>query len=126
MAKVGIVLVTALFIAGCASQIMESYVGKDIREAALDYGPPSNAIDMGDNERAFQWVMNSSFTTPVTTTTTGSVTSYGPGSWINTNTTVTGGETVNSSCIYTLMARWNERSESWIVTGFRKPRFTCE
>lgn len=126
MSKTGTILVTVLLIAGCASQIMNSYVGKDIREAALDYGPPSNAIDMGDNERAFQWVMNSSFTTPITATTTGSVNTYGPNSWINSNTTVTGGQTINSSCVYTLMARWNEHSESWIVTGYREPRFMCE
>src|SRR3546814_17419814 len=92
-----------LCVNGCASQIMKSYIGKDVREAVLDYGPPANAIDLGGDKRAFQWVMNSRYTTPVTATTTGSVNSYGPTAWVNTNTTVTGGQTINSSCIYTLI-----------------------
>src|SRR3546814_10017838 len=81
-----------LCVNGCASQIMKSYIGKDVREAVLDYGPPANAIDLGGDKRAFQWVMNSRYTTPVTATTTGSVNSYGPTAWVNTNTTVTGGQ----------------------------------
>ncbi|MBC6405450.1 MAG: hypothetical protein GDA41_06965 [Rhodospirillales bacterium] len=43
----GIVLVLAVFVAGCASQIMADYIGKSIREPILDYGPPINEVDLG-------------------------------------------------------------------------------
>lgn len=124
--KKAIIVILSFLILGCASQIMRSYIGKDIREVMLDYGPPANAFDMGDGRRAFQWVMNSSYTTPVTATTTGSVSNTGYSSWVNTNTTITGGHTVNSKCIYTLFGRWDEISESWIIKDFKKPKFMCE
>ena len=62
---------------GCASQIMQGYVGKDVREVMLDYGAPANAFDMGDGRRAFQWVIGSSYTTPVSAKTTGNVNAIG-------------------------------------------------
>jgi len=126
----------ASFLSGCASQILKSYIGKDIREVMLDYGPPTNAFDMGDGRRAFQWVMNRSYTTPTTTTpinatTTGHISSYGVTSWINTNTTITGGQTIRgktikSKCVYTLFGRWNTNVKSWFISNFKKPNFRCE
>ena len=115
-----------MVLAGCASQILKSYIGKDVREAVLDYGPASNALDLGENKRAFQWVIGRSVTVPLTATTTGQVTSSGNTSWLNSNTTLTGGQTINSECLYTLIASWNETTQSWIVTEFRKPKFSCE
>ena len=56
-----------VILSGCASQIMQRYIGQDAREVVVDYGPPANAMDMGDGRRAFQWVMDSSYTTPTTT-----------------------------------------------------------
>jgi hypothetical protein len=120
------ILMLALLLGGCASQIMKSYVGKDVREVMLDYGPPANAFDMGDGRRAFQWVIGSSYTTPVTATTTGSVNTYGSTSWVNSNTTITGGQTINSECVYTLFGRWNEERNGWLITDFKKPNFMCE
>lgn len=38
-----LVITILLSLVGCASQIMKSYIGKDIREVMLDYGSPSNA-----------------------------------------------------------------------------------
>ena len=125
MKKLSMLLII-LLLNGCASQIMRDYIGKDVREVMVDYGPPSNAFDMGDGRRAFQWVIGSSYTTPTNATTTGSVNTYGSTSWVNSNTTITGGQTVNSSCIYTLFARWNERTSGWVVTEFKKPKIICE
>lgn len=119
-------LIIILSLSACASQIMRGYIGKDVREVMLDYGTPANAFDMGDGRRVFQWVMGSSYTTPVTATTTGSVNTYGPTSWVKSNTTITGGKTINSKCIYTLFSRWNEEPSGWVVTGFKKPNFMCE
>jgi len=127
-----------LFVSGCASQIMQGYVGKDVRDIMLDYGPPANAFDMGDGRRAFQWVIDSSFTTPTYVTTTGAVntsgtvntygnTSYGhANSWVNSNSVIHGGQTINSRCIYTLFGVWNEARNGWDVVGFKSPRLDCE
>jgi hypothetical protein len=45
-------LVLPLALVGCASQIMAGYVGKPITEPMLHYGPPANAVDLGENKRA--------------------------------------------------------------------------
>ena len=111
---------------GCASQIMNSYVGKDVREVMLDYGPPANAFDMGDDRRAFQWIMNNSYTTPVTATTTNTAYTYGSTTWVDSNTKITGGQTTNSRCVYTLFAHWNEGANGWFITDFKKPNLMCE
>ncbi len=126
MNKLIYVAIAVTLLTGCASQIMNSYVGKDVREVMLDYGPPANAFDMGDGRRAFQWVMNSSYTTPTTATTTGTVNSYGSSSWVNSNTMITGGQTITSNCVYTLFGRWNENTSGWSVTEFKKPNLMCE
>lgn len=126
MKKIALLSLVAVSLAGCASQIMRSYVGKDVREVMLDYGAPANAFDMGDGRRAFQWVDGSSYTVPVTATTTSSVNTLGSTSWVNSNTTITGGQTINSRCLYTLFARWNEDVKGWYVTDFRKPNLMCE
>lgn len=111
---------------GCASQIMKTYIGKDVREVMLDYGPPANAIDMGNGKRAFQWVMDSSYTTPTTATTIGAVNTYGSSTWVSSNTTIYGGQTINSRCIYTMFANWSDDSNGWGITGFKSPDFMCE
>lgn len=115
-----------LLVSGCASQIMQSYIGKDIREVMIDYGQPANAFDMGDGRRAFQWVKHSSYTTPVTSTTNGSVSVYGSNAWVNSNTVISGGQTINSSCAYTLFASWREATKGWVVVDFKKPNIMCE
>jgi hypothetical protein len=105
---------------------MQSYVGKDVREVVLDYGPPANAIDMGEGKRAFQWVKGRSYSTPVVATTNASVNKTKSFDWYTSNTIVSGGETVYSNCIYTIMGEWDGGKKGWIVTGFRKPSFICE
>ena len=105
---------------------MQSYVGKDVREVMLDYGAPANAFDMGDDRRAFQWVVGKSYTTPVQATTYGSVNAIGSTAWVNSNTTITGGQTVNSRCLYTLFGNWNDAKKGWFVTGFKEPNLMCQ
>jgi len=134
-----IILFTMVFaLIGCASQIMQGYVGKDVRAVMLDYGPPANAFDMGDGRRAFQWVINSSYTTPTYATTTGTVNTVGSvnslgnyssvnaNSWVNSNTVITGGQTISSRCVYSLFGRWNESRNGWELVGFQQPRLDCE
>lgn len=133
-----IVIFTMILLSGCASKIMQSYVGKDVREVVLDYGPPSNAMDMGKGIRAFQWTKSSSYTTPTYVSSSGTGTGYGSSytygnytnynmnTYVNTNTVIRGGQTINSTCVYTLFARWNKGRNGWIVTSFKKPDFLCE
>jgi hypothetical protein len=113
-------------LSGCASAVMEGYVGKDVREAVLDYGPPINAVDLADGQRAFQWKINSSYTTPIQTTTTGNISQSGYNNWFTANTITTGGQTYSSSCIYTLFTKHSPKNDAWIVTGFKKPSLMCE
>lgn len=125
MSKALLVAVT-LALVGCATQIMKSYVGKDVREVMLDYGPPLNAFDMGDGRRAFQWTMDGSYTTPITATSTGTVSNIGSTAWVNSNTTISGGQTINSTCIYTLFGRWNDERRGWLISDFKSPSLMCE
>jgi hypothetical protein len=143
---VGFIFLISLFLSGCASKIMESYIGRDVRTAVLDYGPPQNAIDMGDGTRAFQWIMRKSYKQPTYISSTGNAYTYGTGygyssgygsnryyrgnynttTWMNSNTVITGGNVIHSKCIYTIFAKWNEKRKGWIVTGYKKPPLACE
>lgn len=101
-------LIATLFLTGCASQIMDSYVGKDVTEAILDYGPPVNQLDLPDGSRAFQWKMS------------------GGGTFIGTTGGgITTGSLFSSDCVYTLFGRKNPAG-SFTVTGYRKPTLDCE
>ena len=122
----GLLACASLALVGCASQILNSYVGKDVRQAVVKYGPPANALDMGDGRRAFQWVMNSSYTTPVNATTTGTVNSSGPTAWYTSNTLITGGQTFSYRCVYTLYAKWEEARQGWIGVGYETPNIMCQ
>ena len=139
---IGFLIVTIFILSGCASKIMQSYVGKDVRMAMVDYGPPQNAFDIGNGTRAFQWVMRSSYKTPtyISSNSYGSGygnvygTRYGSGfnatynanAWVNTNTVITGGQTIHSKCVYTVFAKWSNERKGWIITGFKKPNLMCE
>lgn len=117
-----ILVVLAMTLTACASQVMRGYVGKPLQEVMLDYGPPVNAMDMPDGTRAFQWAINSSYVTPTqvisTTAPVGNV-------WF-TNIQITGGQLISSSCVYTMFARWSEEQRAWVFTDFRRPNAMCE
>jgi len=70
--------------------------------------------------------MGHSYTTPVTATTHGSVNASGYMAWVNSNTTITGGQTIAWKCTYTLFGTWNSESNGWIIRDFRKPNLGCE
>lgn len=116
-------LVLACFVAlsGCATAIMDGYVGKSISEPILDYGPPANALDLPDGRRAFQWAVNSSGVIPVTNY--DSATVYGSGGYGVVSGTSTSYVPYSNQCVYTLYAK--PQGEDWIVTGYRQPNFSC-
>jgi hypothetical protein len=143
---ISILVGITFFVNGCASKIMESYIGRDVRTVVLDYGPPENAVDMGDGTRAFQWVKRTSYKLPTYVNTTSSAQTYGSGygrsygyrnnryyngnyhasTWMNSNTVITGGNVIHSKCIYTLFAKWDKERKGWIITGFKHPSLDCE
>ncbi|WP_087207644.1 hypothetical protein [Yoonia vestfoldensis] len=116
------VLGALVILAGCASAILESYVGKSITEPMLDYGRPTNVFDLGPDRRAFQWQMNTSGVIPMTTPTTSNI--YGSGGWATITTNTTTYTPYSQSCLYTLTA--TRSGDDWIVDGFREPTFMCE
>ena len=101
---------------------MQGYVGKPLQEVMLDYGPPVNAFDMPDGTRAFQWSMSSTYVTPTTVTST---TMPAGNIWM-TNTQISGGQPITSSCVYTMFARWNDEQGAWVFTDFRRPSALCQ
>lgn len=109
-------------LAGCASQIMEGYVGKSITEPMLDYGKPTSVFDLPNGQRAFQWNINNNGVMPITTPTTSTI--YGTNGWASVTTNQTNYVPYSNNCVYTLMGE--QRGDDWIVVGFRQPRLDCE
>ena len=121
-----VMVIAALALAGCASDVMRGYMGKPMQEAMIDYGPPSNAFDMPDGRRAFQWVMSETVIAPTTVNANGSVRMAGNAAWYNSNATISGGQPITSTCAYTMIAHWDAARNAWIFDEFRKPSFMCE
>jgi len=117
-----LIIASLIVLAGCASTIMEGYVGKSITEPMLDYGRPSDVIALGPDRRAFQWEINSSGVIPITTPTTSNI--YGAGGWATVTTNTTSYTPYSQTCRYTLTA--TRSGEDWIVDGFREPSMWCE
>ena len=128
--RVLMAVAVAATLAGCvtASQVLQGYMGRPIQDAVVDYGPPANVFDMGDGRRAFQWSMTRSYQMPTTTQTNVNVYAPPGGAFINGTATsrTTGGQVVESTCLYTAFASWDASRNAWIVVGFQKPRWTCE
>jgi hypothetical protein len=109
-----------MLLTGCAADTMRSYVGRDIREVELTYGPPVNQIDLGNGSRAFQWAKVSVDTTPVSAVTTTDKDRRGRKT---TQTQFIGGDQTVTRCLYTFIA--TSSGDSWIVTGIRQPSLDC-
>lgn len=112
----------AVLLTGCASQILDSYVGKSITEPILDYGPPTSVIDLSDGRRAFQWARTNSGVIPISTPTTTTI--YGSGGYATAYGTSTTYVPYSNDCVYTLTA--TRSGNDWIVDGFRPPSLACE
>jgi hypothetical protein len=107
---------------GCVADKMRSYVGQDIRAVELNYGPPTNQIDLGNGTRAFQWTKISVDTTPVSAVSTTDKDRKGRKT---TQTQFIGGDQSVTRCLYTFIAASNPRGDGWIVTAIREPSFDC-
>ena len=99
-------------------------MGQDVREIALDHGPPFAAFDLVDSRRAFQWRWGGgTIAVPATTTTTDTATASGPSVWFTSTAISTGGFVASSQgCVLSYIATWDPRREAWIVTEYRVPK----
>lgn len=83
-------------------------------------------IDLPDGRRAYQWRVDTSVTMPRQTY--GQANIYAPpGAFaqVNYNQTTYGGNTINTTCRYTMYARFDEAQRSWVFESFEKPRWDC-
>lgn len=124
-------LAAALVLSGCATQIMNGFIGQTVQDVALRYGPPFNVMDMGDGRRAFQWKISQSIIIPTTSTTYGTANVYAPpGSafaTVNTQatTTTTPGGVSSFDCLYTMFGQWSEQRAAWVMTSYQRPNLMC-
>ncbi len=123
--RIILALTLALALGACATQIMQGYVGKTLRDAMLDYGPPANAFDMPDGSRAFQWSMTSTYVTPTMVTNSGTVTPVGNTAIWSQHTQITGGQAISGECIYSMFARWDDARNAWVFYDFHRPSLMC-
>lgn len=142
LSRFTIIMTMTALLSACASGIMQGYVGKDINEAIMDYGPPDNIIELSDGRRAYQLVRGKTTTLPSMSHTTthdygnagitGQTTGNRFNASVNTsgtsfsNTINSGSTTVEGRCVYTLIARFHADNKTWIVEDFRKPSLICE
>jgi hypothetical protein len=120
--KTALIVAMAIVLSGCASQIMESYVGKSVQEPILDYGPPVNVMQLEDGRRAYQWRLTQSGAVPVSSPSY--ATAYGSGGMVTAYGSTTTFVPYSQDCVYTLTAR--EQGGRWIVDGYRRPSLACE
>lgn len=108
---------------GCVSTEMKSYVGQDIREVMLVSGQPIAAMDMGNGVRAFQFMWGGTSSTAVTSQSNTQVSSGNTSGWLsNTSISSSGGALISSGCVISYLTEWNEKTQGWIVTGYRYPK----
>ncbi|TWX63190.1 hypothetical protein [Colwellia sp. C1TZA3] len=121
--RIALIIIVALLI-GCASSHMKQYLNKDVREVAIDNGPPMNAFDMGDGRRVFQWRWGGgTYVIPETNNLSGNVTVSGNTAWYSATTIKTGGGTVSSmGCVLSYFAFWDKEKNAWVVKDYRVPK----
>ena len=119
---------TLVALAGCASQQMKTYVGKDIQDVMVDYGKPDNEFNMPDGRRAFQWTKESTSESPrfVDTTETTQEHRRHDDKYVESTTIIHGGETSHTKCVYTMFGTWDAARDTWVIVDFKKPSFACE
>lgn len=130
MVKTLCVALAFLALSGCATSIMQGFVGQPLQAAMVQYGPPSNIFDMDDGRRAFQWKISESGYIPAVSNTYSTANIYAPpGAFAtiqgNSTTTTTGGYGFQQTCLYTMFAKMDEASKSWRFVGFAKPSLKC-
>lgn len=124
--RVVAIILTALFLTGCASQIMKDFEGKSMVDVVAQYGMPSSSYELGGGERAFVWEMNNSVIVPGNMNTTSTFV----GNTVFSSSYASPGYVASSRCSYVLKARQTrsdiEGPAAWTITGYFPPRADCE
>jgi hypothetical protein len=124
------VLIAALLMCGCASQIMQGYVGKPVSEAVMDYGQPVAAIELDKNKKAFVWSQTHSTISPGYSNTSGSIYGTGSSAFFNSSTYTSPAYVSTSQCNYTLYAERTRKDidgpAAWTVVGYKEPNIMCQ
>ncbi|CAN7696839.1 MULTISPECIES: hypothetical protein [Ensifer] len=115
-----IAITAALILTGCASTVMKNYIGQPVESVVIDYGPPTAVLDLGWDQRAYQWRKIS--TNVVSGSTSGEIRDTRRGQ--RYEETVTPGYVEEQECFYTFYAR--QQGGRWYVTNFRQPKLECE
>lgn len=116
----------ALLLSGCASQIMQGYVGRPMSAAVEDYGMPAGGFETAPGQRAFIWHINSVYSVPGQTSTSATIV----GNSVFSNSYTAPPSVISDTCTYVLYATQTrtdiEGPAAWTVTGYKKPKFGCE
>ncbi|WP_457579700.1 hypothetical protein [Ensifer canadensis] len=110
----------AIALTGCASTVMKNYIGQPVESVVIDYGPPTAVLDLGWDQRAYQWRKIS--TNVVSGSTSGEIRDTRRGQRYEES--VTPGYVEEQECFYTFYAR--QQGGRWYVTNFRQPKLECE
>lgn len=111
---------TATLLASCASDTMKTYIGQPVESVIIDYGPPTNVLDLGWNERAYQWRKIS--TNVVSGSSSGEIRDTRRGMRYEEYSTP--GYVEEQECFYSFYARMQQGR--WYITNFRQPKLECE
>ena len=118
--KIIVYLGIVLFVTGCVSSHMKQYIGKDISYVMIDSGKPVNVFDMPNGLKAYQFYWGGGdFVVPQTTTTQGSINSFGQFS--STTTTTPGGVYSSKGCLITYFTKEDKKTKRWIVVDISYP-----
>lgn len=109
-----------VLLAGCASDTMKTYIGQPVESVIIDYGPPTNILELGWNERAYQWRKIS--TNVVSGSSSGEIRDTRRGMRYEEYSTP--GYVEEQECFYSFYARMQQGR--WYITNFRQPKLECE
>ena len=107
---------------GCASDIMQTYLGQPLEAAMARYGPPDASFDLPDGRRAYQWAEVSTTVSPGYAVTR---TRRDGGGGSATRTELSPPTTSVSRCFYTMYARQDPATRGWVFDSFEPPALGC-
>jgi len=110
-----------LALSACASQIMKSFVGRDVASVVARYGPFESTFPMPDGRHAFQWKMVETSMVPFESTVDEVITRNGSSERVRSS----GGYLNEETCFYTVYAV-PAGTNGWTIVGYEKPDFDCE
>lgn len=93
-----------------AKKALDSYIGQPVSNVAINLGPPNGSFDVGNGQRAFQWLRTGSYQTGGSAMPIGRMVVFEPS------------QTVQTSCRISFIAtspKGGQQLSDWIVTTWR-------